>query len=67
MKKELENLQDAVNTINITEAMQMEIIQKVKTTTKRKKLRFSNVAAAVVIVAVMLGVLRNYSKITCTS
>lgn len=57
MKKELENLQDAVNTINITEAMQKEIIQKVKTTTKRKKLRFSNVAAAVVIVAVMSGVL----------
>ena len=28
MKKELENLQDAVNSINITEAMQMEIIQK---------------------------------------
>lgn len=57
MKKELENLQDAVNTINITEAMQMEIIQKVKTTTKRKKHRFSNVAAAVVVVAVMSGVL----------
>lgn len=35
MKKELENLQDAVNSINITEAMQMEIIQKVKTATKR--------------------------------
>lgn len=57
MKKELENLQDAVNSINISEAMQMEIIQKVKTATKRKKLRFSNVAAAAVIVAVLSGVL----------
>ena len=57
MKKELENLQDAVNSINITEAMQMEIIQKVKTATKRKKLRFSNVAAAAMIVTILSGVL----------
>ncbi|MDE6568697.1 MAG: hypothetical protein K2K70_13340, partial [Lachnospiraceae bacterium] len=57
MKKELENLQDAVNSINITEAMQLEIIQKVKTATKRKKLCFSNMAAAAVIVAILSGVL----------
>ncbi|MDE7253260.1 MAG: hypothetical protein K2O32_10015 [Acetatifactor sp.] len=56
MKREIENLQDAVNSINITEAMQKEIIQKVKTATKRKKLRFSNMAAAAVIVAVLSGV-----------
>lgn len=56
MKKELENLQDAVNSINITEAMQKEIIQKVKNDTKRKKLRFSNVAAAAVIAVILFGV-----------
>ena len=36
MKKELENMQDAVNSINITEAMQKEIIQRVENDTKRK-------------------------------
>ena len=57
MKKELENMQDAVNSINITEAMQKEIIQRVETATKRKKFRFSNVVVAAVAIVILSGVL----------
>lgn len=57
MKKELENMQDAVNSINITEAMQKEIIQRVENATKRKKFRFSNVAVAAGVIVILSGVL----------
>lgn len=57
MKREVEHLQDAVNTIQITEAMQKDIIQNVKTRTKKKKYNFSNVAAAVVLIVILSGAL----------
>lgn len=56
MNREVKHLQDAVNTIHITEAMQQEIIQNVKNGTK-KKYYFPNVAAAIVLVALLSGVL----------
>lgn len=57
MKRGVEHLQDAVNTIQITEAMQKDIIQNVKTRTKKKKYNFSNVAAAVVLIVILSGAL----------
>ena len=57
MKMQVKNLQDAVNTINITETMQKEIIQNVKIRTKRKKYRFLNVAAAVIIIVILSGII----------
>lgn len=57
MKMQVKNLQDAVNTINITEAMQKEIIQNVEIRTKRKKHRFLNAAAAVVLIVILSGII----------
>lgn len=57
MKREVEHLQDAVNTIQIKEAMQEEIIQNVKIRTKKKKYHFTNVAAAVVLIIILSGAL----------
>lgn len=56
MEREVKHLQDAVNTIHIKEAMQQEIIQNVKNGS-RKKYYFPNVAAAIVLVAILSGVL----------
>ena len=57
MKIQVKNLQDAVNTINITESMQKEIIQNVKIRTKRKKYRFFKVAAAVILIVILSGII----------
>lgn len=57
MKREVKNLQDAVNSIQIKEGMQKEIILNVKNATMKKKYSFSNVAAAVVLIAIFSGVL----------
>lgn len=54
MQRKVKDLQDAINTIHIREAMRMEIVQNVKTGTKRKKHRFFNAAAAV-LVALLFG------------
>lgn len=56
MKREVKDLQDAVNTIHIKEAMQEEIIQYVKSNPK-KKLRFPNRAAAAAIIVILTGAL----------
>ncbi len=57
MKREVKILQEAVNSIQIKEAMQKEIIQNVKTATKKKKYSFSNVAAAVALIVIFSGAL----------
>lgn len=57
MKREVKNLQDAVNSIQIKEGMQKEIIQNVKNATMKKKYSFSNVAAAVALIVIFSGVL----------
>lgn len=57
MKREVEHLQDAVNTIQIKEEMQKEIIQNVKNRTRKKKYYFPNVAAAVVLIAILSAAL----------
>ena len=57
MKREVKNLQDAVNSIQIKEGMQKEIILNVKNATMKKKYSFSNVAAAVVLIVIFSGVL----------
>lgn len=57
MKREVKHLRDAVNTIQIKEAMQKEIIQNVKIHTKKKKYSLSHVAAAVVLIAILSGAL----------
>lgn len=55
MKRDVKNLQDAVNSIHIKDTMQLEIIQNVKAGTKRKKYHLPGVAA--VLVAFLLGML----------
>lgn len=57
MKREVKHLQDAVNTIQIKESMQKEIIQNVLAGTKKKKYSLSHVAAAVVLIAILSGAL----------
>lgn len=57
MKREVKHLQDAVNTIQIKESMQKEIIQNVLAGTKKKKYSFSHAAAAVVLIAILSGAL----------
>ena len=57
MKREVKNLQDAVNSIQIKEGMQKEIILNVKNATMKKKYSFSNVAAAVALIVIFSGVL----------
>ncbi len=56
MREDIKNLQDAVNTIRITESMEAEIIQKVKSGAGKKRHPFPRMAA-VALVILLLGLL----------
>lgn len=56
MKRNVKDLQDAVNTIQIKEAMQREIIQNVQAGKKKRRV-FPNVAAAAALVVILSAAL----------